>query len=121
MPSRATVQAFIALVEAGKYVEAIERYYAADASMQENNLPPRIGRDALVAHEQKVMASFKSMRTLPVKTFLVDGDRVMIHWAFEFTRPDGILLRLEEVALQRWRGDQVVEERFFYDPGQMRA
>lgn len=121
MPSRATVQAFIALVEAGKYVEAIERYYAADASMQENNLPPRKGRDALVKHEREVMASFESIRTLPVETFLVDGDRVVIHWTFEFARPDGKILRLQELALQRWRGDEVVEERFFYDPGQLRA
>jgi ketosteroid isomerase-like protein len=121
MPARERVQAFVALVEAGKYVEAIEQYYAADASMQENNAPPRKGRDALVKHEQGVMASFKSIRTLPVETFLVDGDRVVIHWTFEFTRPDGTVLRLEEVALQRWRGDEIVEERFFYDPGQMRG
>lgn len=121
MPALATVKAFISLVEAGKYVEAIERYYAADASMQENNTPPRVGREALVAHERNVVASFKSIRTLPVETFLMDGDRVVIHWVFEFTRPDGKLLRMEEVALQRWRGEQVMEERFFYDPGQMRA
>ena len=121
MPARATVQAFIALVEAGKYVQAIEKYYAEDASMQENNAPPRVGRDALVKHEREVMASFKSIRTLPVKTFLVDGDRVVIHWTFEFTRPNGKVLRMEEMALQHWRGDEVVEERFFYDPGQMRG
>lgn len=121
MPARALVEQFIALVEQGKYVEAIEQFYAADASMQENNSPPRKGRDALVKHERGVMASFKSIRTLPVEEFLVDGDRVVIRWVFEFTRPDGKVLRMDEVALQRWRGDEVVEERFFYDPGQMRG
>jgi len=28
---------------------------------------------------------------------------------------------MDELALQRWRGEQVVEERFFYDPRQMRG
>ena len=121
MPSRARVQALIALVEQGKYVEAIEQFYAADASMQENNSPPRKGRDVLVKHERAMMATFKSMRTLPVETFLVEGDHVVIRWVFEFTRPDGKVLRLDEVALQRWRGDEVVEEWFFHDPGQMRG
>jgi ketosteroid isomerase-like protein len=121
MPSRATVQAFISLVEAGRYVEAIEQYYAADASMQENDAPPRKGREALVKHEREVMTSFKSIRTLPVETFLVDGDRVVIHWTFEFARLDGKVLRLEEIALQRWRGEEIVEERFFFDPRQMRG
>jgi hypothetical protein len=26
---------------------------------------------------------------------------------------------LEEIAWQTWRGDQLIEERFFYDPKQM--
>jgi hypothetical protein len=26
---------------------------------------------------------------------------------------------MEEMALQTWRGEQLVEERFFYDPKQM--
>ena len=121
MPARARVQALIALVEQGKYVEAIEQFYALDASMQENNAAPRKGRDALVTHERHMMATFKSMRTLPVETYVVEGDHVVIRWVFEFTRPDGKVLRLDEVALQRWRGDEVVEERFFYDPGQMRG
>ena len=121
MPSRGRVERLIALVEQGKYVEAIQQFYADDASMQENNQPPRKGLDALVKHERGVMVSFKSIRTLPVETFLVDGDHVVIRWAFEFTRPDGKLLRMDEVALQRWRGEKVVEERFFYDPRQMRG
>jgi ketosteroid isomerase-like protein len=121
MPTRERVKQLIALVEQGKYVEAIQQFYCEDASMQENNQPPRKGLEALVKHEQSVMATFKTMRTLPVETYLVDGDHAMIRWVFEFTRPDGKMLRMDELALQRWRGDKVVEERFFYDPGQMRG
>jgi ketosteroid isomerase-like protein len=121
VPARETVKQLIALVEQGKYVEAIQQFYAEDASMQENNQPPRKGLGTLVKHEQGVMASFKTMRTLPVENFLVDGDRVVIRWVFEFTRPDGKMLRMDELALQRWRGEKVVEERFFYDPAPMRG
>jgi hypothetical protein len=28
---------------------------------------------------------------------------------------------MEEVAWQTWRGEQLVEERFFYDPQQMKG
>ena len=44
MPSRERVQALVAMVEEGKYVEAIREFYAEDASMQENGEPPP-GRD----------------------------------------------------------------------------
>lgn len=121
MPARALVQQFITLVEQCKFVEAIEQYYADDASMQENNNPPRRGKKALLDFERGFLASLKSARCLPVETFAVDGDRVVIRWQFEFAWPDGKAVRLEELALQRWRGDKVVEERFFYDPKQMQG
>lgn len=121
MPSRERVAALIALVEQGKFVEALEQFYAEDATMQENGQAPRVGRDKLIEHERGVMASFKRIRTLPVESFPVDGDRVVIRWVFEFTRPDGTSFRIDELAHQRWRGDWIVEERLFYDPAQLSA
>jgi hypothetical protein len=50
MPDTVRVRAFIALVENGRYVQAIEEFYHPDASMQENTAAPRLGREALVAH-----------------------------------------------------------------------
>ena len=119
MPSRERVQALVAMVEAGKFVEAIEAFYAEDATMQENNAPPRGGRDVLVAGEKKTLAAHKAARTEPGSTFLLEGDRVVIHWVFVFTRLDGTSFRMEELAEQRWRGDRIVGERFFYDPAQL--
>lgn len=116
MPSRERVQEFIALVERGNYVEAIKAFYAGDATMQENSRPPRIGRDALVRHEQGVIAAFKEVRTLPVRWYLVDGDQVVINWVFEFVGTDGRKSRMDELAHQVWRGDRIVRERFYYDP-----
>ena len=121
MPSRERVAALIERVEQGKYVEALEEFYAEDATMQENGNAPRVGLETLVAHERGVMAAFKEIRTLPVKSWLVDGDAVVINWIFEFTRTDGTRFRMDELALQRWRGDRVAEERFYYDPAQLAA
>jgi hypothetical protein len=62
MPSRATVDAFVALVESGDYVGAIEQFYATDASTRENNGAPRVGRDHLMAIERHVMAATSRSR-----------------------------------------------------------
>jgi ketosteroid isomerase-like protein len=121
MPSRERVAAFVAMVEESKYVEAIREFYAEDASMQENGEPPRAGRDRLIEHEWRMLAAHKAVRTEPGSSFLLDGDRVVIHWVFVFTRKDGTSFRMEELAQQRWRGDRIVEERFYYDPAQLRS
>lgn len=119
MPGRERVAALVARVEEGCYVEALQEFYADDATMQENGSPPCVGLRKLVEHERGVMAAFREIRTLPVKTWLVDGDYVVINWVFEFTRADGSQFRMDELALQRWRGDRVAEERFYYDPAQL--
>jgi len=49
----------------------------------------------------------------------VSGDHVVIHWIFEFVREDGKIVRIEELAKQRWDGNKMAEERFYYDPAQM--
>ena len=108
------------MVLSGRHDQAILDFYHPDASMQENQAPPRVGRDRLVAEERATMARFREIGTELLEDPLVDGDRVAIRWRFTFTPADGPPLTMEELALQRWLGDRIAEERFFYDPRQMR-
>jgi hypothetical protein len=119
MPTPETVEAFAAEVEAGRFVEAIEGFYVETASMQENTDAPRVGRDVLVAGEKQVMAGFAAITAQLQGPILIDGDHVAIRWLFEFTTRDGAKRTLEEIAWQRWEGDRIVEEQFFYDPKQL--
>ena len=115
MPSRARLDEFIAAVVSGDHAGAIERYYTEDASMQENAAPPRVGRDVLVAQERATLERVKSVTSTCLSSVL-EGDRVAIHWIFDFTYPSGRTARIEEVAMQQWRGDRIFRERFFYEP-----
>ena len=95
MPTRERVQALIGLVEGGRYVEAIEAFFYEDASMQENLDPPRHGRDTLVRGERRVIEAHRSIRTRPVNTFMVEGDRDRSKFSrLEAWRCEGLPLRL---------------------------
>jgi hypothetical protein len=119
MPSRATIEAFAKMVESNDHVGAIEKFYAADASTRENMAPPLVGKQALIAKESKVLASYKSVATKRLSPILMEGDTVVFHWRFEFTPENGPVRAMEELALQTWRGEELIEERFFYDPRQL--
>ena len=119
MPDRNVLEDFIATVVSGRHDEAIERFYTEDATMQENLEPPRKGRDDLVARERAVMAAFKSIGTECVRPVLAEGDHVVVRWVFTFENADGRKRRMEELAYQRWNGNRIAEERFYYDPKQM--
>jgi len=119
MPTREAVEAFVAQVLRGEHVEAIRDWYADDASMQENQEPPRVGREGLMEHERQMLARNAGVETELLAPPMVDGDRVAIHWRFTFTSRRGSVRSFEEVAWQTWRGDKVWREVFFYDPQQM--
>jgi hypothetical protein len=120
MPTTPTLEAFIARVESNAHVDAIREFYTEGASMRENFEPPRVGRDVLAAHESKVMERVASVRSQCVRPAFANGDRVVIRWIFEFEFKDGTAARIEELAYQRWDGERIAEEQFFYDPKQFR-
>ena len=121
MPTTEALERFIALVEQNAHVDAIEGFYTEDASMQENQSSPRIGRASHVANERRVLAKAKTMTSTCVRPVFVNGDRVVIRWIFRFEWLDGSVTRMEELAYQRWEGDRIAEETFFYDPAQLVA
>jgi ketosteroid isomerase-like protein len=118
MPTSETLERFIARVEENAHAEAVEEFYTADASMQENQAPPRVGRDAHVANERKVLSRTKTLSSTCVRPVFVNGDRVVIRWIFHFEWRDGAITHMEEIAYQRWEGERIAEEIFFYDPAQ---
>ncbi len=118
MPKTETLEKFIARVEQNAHVEAIEEFYTADSTMQENQSPPRVGRETHVANERRVMARARTVSSKCVRPVFVNGDQVVIRWIFRFEWPDETVTRMEELAYQRWEGERIAEETFFYDPAQ---
>jgi hypothetical protein len=118
MPTQKSLESFIARVEQNAHADACEEFYTLNSSMQENQSPPRIGRDAHVANERSVLARAKTLSSRCIRPVFVAGDRVVVRWVFHFEWLDGTVTHLEELAYQRWEGERIAEETFFYDPAQ---
>jgi len=119
MPTTDTLELFIRRVEEGAHAEACDEFYTENSSMQENQNAPRVGRAAHVANERKVLARAKSVESRCIRPILISEDRVVIHWSFRFEWRDGTVTEMEELAYQRWEGERIAEEKFFYDPAQL--
>lgn len=119
MPTAETLERFLARVEQGAHAEAIEEFYLEDGAMRENQAPPRVGRAALVANERRVLARARAVHTTCVRPVLVNGPVVVVRWIFRFDWLDGSTTTMEELAYQRWDGEKIAEEQFFYDPAQL--
>lgn len=118
MPSTKIVEEFVKAVETIPHDQVIERYYTENASMQENQTTPRIGKARLVANEQQVLKNAKSVSSKCVRPFFIKDDQVIIKWKFRFEWKNNTYSEIEEIAHQTWVNEQIAQEQFFYDPQQ---
>ena len=118
MPKPETIEQFIAMVESNEHDKAIEKFYTIDASMQENQSEPRVGRDNLVANEKNTLQKVKSLVSKCIRPYFMNGDQVVIRWYFRFEWKNGSISEIEEIAYQNWQEELIKSEKFFYDPKQ---
>lgn len=118
MPKLETIEEFIAMVEANEHDKAIEKFYTADASMQENQSEPRVGRDLLVSNEKNTLLKVKSLVSKCIRPYFINDDEVVIQWYFRFEWKNGSVSEIEEITRQNWQGELIKSEQFFYDPKQ---
>ena len=108
----------ISLVEQGQMLEAMNRYYAENVAMQENVSPPSVGFAENYAREEAFYGSLQALN-FNLVSVVVEGDRAVINWVFDYTTADGTSYRMDEIAIQTWRDGKIVHERYVYDTGSL--
>lgn len=119
MPSRESVDAFVAQLQRGDFSGAIRDWYTENASMQENQEPPRVGRAGLIEDEIVRQSRVESVTAKLLGEPIIDGDTVVTQWRFTFTPLDSAAaISFEQVSIQRWKGEKIFREQFIYDTAQ---
>jgi ketosteroid isomerase-like protein len=104
----------VRLVENGQMLEAITTYYGENVAMQENVSPPTVGFVENYARESAFYGSLRSAKFTAVSV-LIEADRAVINWVFDYITADGQAYRMDEIAIQTWRHGKIVHERYVYD------
>ncbi len=101
----------------GKMLEAFEKYYHTDVLMVEADGKSRKGKEANRRFQNEFLNSVKQIHGAGVSTITSDeknGVTVVESW-MDLTNKEGNRSRMEEVAVQKWKGDQIIHERFYYN------
>lgn len=115
MSIRNSVNELVSMVEQGQILEAYEKFYAENVAMRENTGAPVVGKDTNREREIATLSTVRDVHENRAEFVVVDGDRAVIGWKFEFTNTEGTRLRLDQIAVQQWENGQIVDERFVYD------
>ena len=103
------------LIVQGRILEAFDRFYAEDVTMQENDQPPTVGKQANRVREEEFVASVGEVHEVALRASSVGEDGLTFgQWTLDITYKGGGRVRSEQVAVRRWRDGKVVHEQFFH-------
>lgn len=104
------------MINSGQLLEAFEKFYAEDVVMQEMGEEPRVGKAINREYEEKFVGSVEAIHGGGVDNITSDEAKgvVMIENWMDVTFKGGHRIKMEQVCVQEWNGDQIVKERFYH-------
>jgi hypothetical protein len=102
------------LVVSGKLIEAFEKYYDDNVSMQENAGAPLIGKKENYQRELEFLGNIVEFRKAAVIDMAIGDDVSYVTWQFDYTHKDWGVRNYTQVSVQHWKEGKIIHEQFFY-------
>lgn len=101
----------------GQLLEAFEQYYHEDVVMIEASGEKREGKAVNREAEKKFLGSVQEWHgggVVAITSNEKEGVTMVESW-MDVTFQSGMRTKAEQIARQKWQGDQIIEERFYYN------
>ena len=105
------------MMSQGQMLGAFDKYYHDDVVVQEATGEVREGKAVNRTFEEKWLASIQEFHGGGA-TVITSNEKekvTMVEAWVDVTFKDGKRMKMEEVAVQQWDGDQIIHERFYYN------
>lgn len=99
----------------GDLLGAFEKFYTEDVEMRENAEPPCKGKAANRAREQGFVDSVAEVHAIQLLGCAVGDGVSFSEWMMDITYKGGARAQSHQATVRRWKGGQVVSERFYYN------
>ncbi|WNJ21477.1 SnoaL-like domain-containing protein [Pontibacter sp. G13] len=118
---KSNVEELYQMINTGQMLDAFEKFYADDVVMIEATGEVRKGKDISREFEKKFLAGIKEIHGggTPYIAANEDAGVTFVETWMDVTFQDGNRVKMEQIARQKWDGDKIVEERFYYNAAGM--
>ncbi len=102
------------LVLEGKSLEAFDKFYHPDVTMQENEGSSTVGKAANRKREEEFYANIIDFRGAKILGMAVGDNISYVTWQYDFTHKDWGVRNYTQVSVQYWKDGLIIKEQFFY-------
>ena len=110
------------MIGEGKSMEALEKYYADNVVVVDDRQVRNGKEEQRQAVNQwgQMVKEMHGMGHGVITSDETNGVTTAESWV-DFTTQEGHRVKMEEVTVQKWEGDHIVHERFYYNPAPPQA
>ena len=103
------------LIAQGKLLDAFDKYYGENVVMTEPR-GTREGKSTCREYEVQFLGMIQEFHGMEVTNLGADeaNATTFVESWMDVTFKDGNRAKMEQVAVQKWEGDHIVHERFYY-------
>jgi hypothetical protein len=102
------------LVISGKLLEAFDKYYDENVSMQENENAPVVGKKENYQREIEFLDNISEFRKAAVVDQAIGDNVSYVTWQYDYTHKEWGVRNYTQVSVQHWKDGRIVREQFFY-------
>jgi len=108
-------KALFRMIEEGKLLDALDKYYHEDILIIADDGKERKGIEEARNYDKKLLKEIEEVIGGGVTTITSDEDRAitMVEFWINLKFKNGNNKKLEEVAVQYWEGDYIIKEKFY--------
>lgn len=103
-------------LQQGQLLDAFDQYYGEDVVMTEPR-GTRKGKAECRKYEEQFLDSIKEFHSLEITNLASNEDKAVtfVESVMDVTFKDDQRAKMEQVAVQQWKGDYITHERFYYN------
>lgn len=105
------------LINSGKLMDGFEKFYHPNVVMQEVGEAPRNGKDANREYEKNFFGMIKEFHGSGVSSITsneAENKTTVESWMDITFNNDATRVKMEQVAVQTWIGNQIIKEVFYH-------
>lgn len=107
------------MINTGKLLEAYEKFYNEEVTMIEPTGQTFHNKSEGRKHEEEFLGKieeFHGSGTEKITSNEEEATTMTESW-MDVTFKGASRMKMEQVSVKQWKGDQIVHERFYYNPG----
>ncbi len=94
-------------------MEAFDLYCDDEVIMQENQMPPTIGKEVNRQRELEFFKSITEFRGASVLDLATGEDTTMVIWHYDYTHKDWGVRNYKQISVKKWKEGKIILEQFY--------